>query len=66
MREQEEIYTVEEVAEKLKVTKTTVSRRIRDGKLKAFRTNGDTGSYRIREEDLRNFLYGDTPELVSA
>jgi len=63
---EQEIYTVEEVAEKLKVTKTTVSRRIREGKLKAFRTNGDTGSYRIREEDLRNFLYGDTPELVNA
>src|SRR6266700_2159482 len=45
MREQEEIYTVEEVAEKLKVTKTTVSRRIRDGKLKAIRTNGGGQKY---------------------
>ena len=64
MQEQQEIYTVEEIAEKLKVTPTTVLRRIRDGKLNAFRTNGDSGSYRIKASDLDAFQHGTNPELA--
>jgi excisionase family DNA binding protein len=61
----EEIYTVEEVARKLKVTPTTISRRIRDGKLNAFRTNGNSGSYRIKASELDAFQHGTSPELAT-
>jgi excisionase family DNA binding protein len=65
MQEQQEIYTVEEVAEKLKVTPTTVLRRIRDGKLNAFRTNGNSGSYRIKASELDAFQHSTNPELAT-
>ena len=47
-------YTPKEVAELLKVTKETVWRWIRVGKLKATRLGG-TGSYRISTEALNDF-----------
>jgi excisionase family DNA binding protein len=61
---QKEFYSVKEVAERLGVTPTTINRRILNKQLRACRTNGDSGPYRISEEDLQTFLYGDTPELA--
>lgn len=48
-------YSVKDVAELIGVHPMTITRRIRDGKLKAFRTNGDSGSYRITEEALNAY-----------
>lgn len=52
----EEIYTPEQVAKKLSVTKTTVLRWLRSGELKGVRLGHKT--WRIREEQLDAFLKG--------
>ena len=44
---EEEIYTTEEVAEFLKVKPITIMRKIRQGKIKAFQVDGNSGPYRI-------------------
>ncbi len=50
--EQERIYTVKEVAAFLKIKPITVLRKIRKGKIEAFRTNGDTGPYRVKQSSF--------------
>jgi len=50
------LLTVAEVAEKLRVDRTTVYRWIKSGKLKAYRAGQQ---FRIDEEDLMNFLCAD-------
>jgi excisionase family DNA binding protein len=55
----EELLTVQEVAEKLKVHENTVYRYIQEGKLKTVRA-GDL--YRIRVSDLEDFLIGKLAE----
>ncbi len=53
----EELYTVKEVAKKLKVSESTINRWVADGKLKALKlSEGRKGAVRFREEDIRNFL----------
>ena len=47
------IYTVKEVADLLKVSKMTVSRYIKAGKLKSSKLGR---MYRIADDDLRKFL----------
>lgn len=47
------IYTVKEVAELLQVSKMTVSRYIKAGKLKSSKLGR---MYRIADDDLRKFL----------
>ncbi len=49
------VYTVEEIAELLKVTKTTVYSYIKKGELKAKKIGK---YYRITEESLREFIEG--------
>ena len=49
-----QFYTPQEVADMFKVQNQTVWRWIRNGKLKATQL-GDGGSYRISENDLKDF-----------
>jgi excisionase family DNA binding protein len=48
-------FTVEDVAERLKVTEETVRRWLRSGDLAGRNFGGRTG-YRIREADINDFL----------
>ncbi len=50
------VFTLKEVAEILKVSERTIFRYIHGGKLKATKI----GNWRIREEDLDEFLSPDT------
>ncbi len=52
------IYTPEEMAEKLKITRRTVYRWIEKGELKAFKAGK---LWRITEEDLEEFLGRSVP-----
>jgi excisionase family DNA binding protein len=52
---QQDIYTVDDVARILQVHRMTVLRKIRQGKLKAFRTNGDSGPYRVKRDALDEY-----------
>jgi len=52
----EELYlTLEDVAERLKISVSTVRRWVKSGELKAFKV-GNRGQYRINQEDLDDFL----------
>lgn len=53
---QETIYTVDDVARILQVHRMTVLRKIRRKKLIAFRTNGDSGPYRIPQSALNDYM----------
>ena len=48
-------YTVEEIAQRLKVTDQTVRRWLKDGDLVGTNFSGRTG-WRIREQDVNDFL----------
>ncbi len=50
---EEQYYTIEEVAEMLKVVYLTVYRWIQDGKLKAYKAGKQ---YRINKSDLDGFI----------
>jgi excisionase family DNA binding protein len=52
----EEYFTPEEIAERLKVHKRTVQRWIIAGTLRAYRFGGQSGSLRVKESDLLYFL----------
>jgi excisionase family DNA binding protein len=52
----QEILTVSEVAKVLKVEPVTVLRRIRAKQIEAFRTNGDSGPYRVTSEALARYM----------
>jgi len=49
-------YTVEEIAERLKIHKRTVQRWIIAGTLRAYRVGGQSGQLRVKESDLLYFL----------
>jgi len=53
---EKKFYTVQEVATMLSYHQVTILKRIRDGKLEATRSNGDTGVFRISAEALQKFL----------
>ena len=55
MKEKKTILTVKEIAELLSVSKLTVLRAIKDGKIKAFRFSSN-GRYRISIADLEDFI----------
>lgn len=55
----QEFYSVKQVARRLGVSKLTIQRRIADGKIRAFRTNGESGPYRISQEALDEYVMGD-------
>ncbi len=59
----QEFYSVKQVARRLGVSKLTIQRRIADGKIKAFRTNGESGPYRISQEALDAFIQSQTTEV---
>ncbi len=51
-------WTVQEVAEHLKVTQETVRRWIRNGELAVLDIGGPKAGYRIRQRDLDAFIAG--------
>ena len=58
--------TVEEIAERLKVTDQTVRRWLRSGSLVGRNFSGRTG-YRVKESDLQRFLDQEqTPKKAAA
>ena len=52
----ERLYTVPEVAEKLRVSTWTVLNWLRAGQLKGFRAGGTKAGWRIRESDLQRYV----------
>ena len=52
----EKIYTLQEVADYLKVTRQTIYNYVQSGKLKANKIG--TQQYRVTEKDLQAFLTG--------
>ena len=59
---EEQWYTVEEVAERVKVSQETVRRWIRRGRLRAVLLGGTRLGYRITQSDLQGFLQGSRRE----
>jgi CTP synthase len=55
MKDQERFLTLEDVADRLKISISTVRRWVKCGDLKALKV-GNRGQYRISEEDLNGFL----------
>lgn len=55
----EKFYTVEEIAENLKVTKQTIYVYVRSGELKAIKVGK---SWRVSEDNLKEFLSVDRKE----
>jgi len=52
----EQLYTVEEVAEILRITPFTCSRWVRERKLPAIRLNGSFKTIRIKASDLEAYI----------
>lgn len=52
----EQLLTVEEIAERLRVHSETVRQWLRDGRLKGFRPGGKRAGWRVTEADLEGFL----------
>jgi excisionase family DNA binding protein len=55
-RVDENWFTSDEIAERLKVSPLTVRRWIREGRLRAILLGGKKTGYRVRESDLNAFL----------
>ena len=54
---QDELYTLQEVANILKVSKRTLFRYLKAGNLKGFKlTDSRTGEWRIPKKDLNSFI----------
>lgn len=47
---------IEEVAERLKVSESTIRSLVRSGKLRAYRIGGKRGRLRFKEEDLDAYI----------
>ena len=47
---------IEEIAEKLKVSESTIRGLVRSGKLRAYRIGGKRGRLRFKEEDLSSYI----------
>lgn len=52
-------YIIPEIAERLKVSKTTVLKWVKDGQLKAIESYGCRPKYKITEDDLEDFINSD-------
>ena len=52
----EKWYTLDEVAEHLKVSRRTVNRWAAAGTLRVYRLSANAGSVRVKDADLRKFL----------
>ena len=59
----QEIFTAKETMEYLRITRPTLFKLIKEGKLKAVKVGHN---YRIRKVDLDNFLQGETEDLKAA
>jgi excisionase family DNA binding protein len=53
---QEDYYTLEEIADRLKVSRRTVNRWIEDGELTAIKFAPGRGHVRVAESDLKDFI----------
>jgi excisionase family DNA binding protein len=53
---EERAYTVEEVAERLRASKTTVLRWLRSGDLRGYRLGGTKLGWRVGESDIAAFI----------
>ena len=53
---EEKIYTVNDVAEIMRVSKATVFYWIRKGRIKGFRPSGPHGHLRFKESDLKRVM----------
>ncbi len=62
MFEESQVYRPSEVAHVLRVSAVTVSRAIRDGKLRAFRVGGQ---WRILGSDLMSYLNNETRSAMN-
>ena len=47
---------IEEVAEKLRISESTIRGLVRSGKLRAYRIGGKRGRLRFKEEDLSAYI----------
>ncbi len=56
IQQSSQTYTVEDIARILQMHAVTVRRKIRQGKLQAFMTNGTDGEYRITQEALDAYM----------
>jgi excisionase family DNA binding protein len=52
----EQWYTLDEIAERLKVSRRTVNRWVAAGSLRVYRLSAQSGAVRVTESDLRKFL----------
>jgi len=53
---QDEYYTLDQIAEKLQVSKRSVARWVAEGALPVIRLSAQAGSVRVAESDLKAFL----------
>ena len=53
---EQRLWTVDEVADRLRVSKPTVTSWLRTGRLKGYRVGGKKAGWRIEEEDLERFI----------
>ena len=53
---EQQLWTVDEVAERLRVSKPTVTSWLRTGRLKGYRVGGKKAGWRIEDEDLERFI----------
>ena len=56
MTEERLMLDIEEVAEKLKVSESTIRGLVRSGRLRAYRIGGKRGQLRFKEEDLSAYI----------
>ncbi len=52
----EQVLTVPEVAERLRVSTATVTNWLREGRLRGYRIGGTKAGWRIESEDLERFI----------
>ena len=60
---EERLFTVAEVAARLRTSQETIRRWLRSGRLRGIRLGGTRAGYRIAESDLQRFL--DRGELAA-
>lgn len=58
-------YTVKEVAAVLGVHPNTIKNMIHDGRMRAFKTKGHAGHYRISQEALEEYLVGEGQQIFA-
>lgn len=51
-------FTIKQVEKKMNLKRNAIMKLIKDGKLGAYRTGGDTGSYRITQKQIDRCIQG--------